>query len=352
MRLLCLCLVIASCGSGTYLNLKPQSFSNKPQNIIWLQVAGLGVTHLGALRFGLQNDQDFDRLQSYTCLGVTWPQSFSHMRPDTYLSMNAQIVGSKSMNGSCEDYQLTPFWDRIVAQTKKVVVLEVGASRQRSLEQEKKCEVETEKESKKKEFLENVAVLKMGSSFNSGDKSFHYRKTFPKGPGTFIDSGCQSSLAQKSCMTTPFENIRYGIENVFSKKNNGIFLVRDFHYQTLIEQKKYKKAFLYLERLLSAINLAGNLPSPPANLTTLISGAGSAEIEFPRSEKSWRQLLRGNNTRVFRYKGLQSIALAKGASAENFCGSFDDSTFVQRLFFHATREVPVSEYLQGFLQWL
>ena len=83
------------------------------------------MTHLGALRFGITNDQDADLLKSFTCSGVSFPQSFFSIRPSLMQSMNAQLTGSKSMNGSCSDYELNPFWERVQAKQKKVVVLEM-----------------------------------------------------------------------------------------------------------------------------------------------------------------------------------------------------------------------------------
>ena len=85
------------CTSSGYLNAKKHRFSQKPQNIIMTQIDGLGVTHMGALRFGIQNDQDVDYLSSFTCSGVAWPQNFYTMRPNAFNSMNAQIIGSKSI---------------------------------------------------------------------------------------------------------------------------------------------------------------------------------------------------------------------------------------------------------------
>ena len=95
---------------------------------------------------------------------------------------------------------------------KKSLYLRLVQLVRKSLAQVKKC---GEKEG---DFLENVILMKMGTAYQSSNEFFHYRNAFPKDSGVFIDSGCQSELSSKACVTNPFENIRFAVENVFSKK--------------------------------------------------------------------------------------------------------------------------------------
>jgi len=335
-------LISFGCGSSAYLNTNRHKMSQAPKNIILSQVAGLGVTHLGALKFGLQSDQEIDFSESYSCSGVLWPQNFSTMRPKTFDAMNGQIFGSKSMDGSCQDFELIPFWDRYLTKDKQVIILEIGSDKSTSLEGKLSCEG--------KNILEKVTLLKMNSGKEGSGEYFDYKKRGAFKPGVFFDRNCALGN-NKKCQSTAFENIRYVFENGFVKNKNVIFLIRDFNYQKLLKKRKFKAAFTYLQALFSALqveNFQGNIPR---DLLTLVLGSSSSEIEFPKSATDWNSLIEGRSLSLFRYSGLQSLSLARGASAENFCGSFFDSEVVERIFFHAERKKSVTDFFQGIIEW-
>ncbi len=345
--LLSLILIInQGCGGSGYLNRKNHQFSQKPQNVIFAQIEGLGVTHMGALRFGIQNDQDLDYLSSFSCSGVVWPQNLYTMRPTAFDSMNAQIIGSKGLQGSCEDFDSTPFWQRFLVKNKQVVILEIDSDPKNTLEGRESCN--------KKSFLSGVTLLKMSSKNSSQKKpisSFNYKnKTFPK-EGVYYDLSCGEKLGQMKCRSSVVENIRYVLENVFNKNKNVIFVIRDFRYKKLLKRKQYARAFKHLHSIITSISANQFAGQTPQNLLTLATGVNSTEIEFPNSRRGWVRLIKENKSNMFRYSGLQSLALAKGASAENFCGSFFDSEIVERIFFHHERDRSIGETFQGLIEW-
>ena len=324
-----------SCSGGTYINLKPIKTSETPNNLIWLQVEGLGVTHLGFLRFGSLMDQDVDLLNQFTCLGVNWPQSFFAMRPQALQSMDAQIIGAKGINGTCEDYNLTPFWERFLGQKKKVVMLEIDSGKNNSIDAANNCNTK---------FLEDVTLLKMGSGANSQNQKFSYRQKLPEIAGVYSDEYCHDN--KKECLSTPLENIRFVNENLFNKHDIGIFVIRDFKYKNLINQNRIKDAAIYLNQLISAIQFSHSQILEPKKLLHLITGANSIEVEFPENQLDWKKLMQNNKIKKFSYSGLQNLILARGSSSENFCGSFSESEIINRLLFHAKREKKISEIFQ------
>ena len=334
--------IFFGCGSSDFLNLKPQKMSQTPKNIILAQIAGLGVTHLGALRFGLQSDQDVDYSAGFNCHGVVWPQDFTTMRPNVLDSMNSQIFGSKSVDGTCQDYELSPFWDRYLNQDKQVIILEIGSNSETSLENKTSCDG--------KSILENVTLLKMQPFQKNQKELFDYKNRITFKPGVFYDGNCESQDDSK-CQSAAFENIRYVVENGFGKSKNVIFVIRDFNYQKLLNQKKFNDAFAYLQTLFLALQLENFQRIDSQKLLTLILGSSSIEIEFPQSASNWSSILENGRLSVFKYSGLQSLSLARGASAENFCGSFFNSEIVERIFFHTYRKKSTLDLFQGILEW-
>ena len=338
-----LILSFLGCTSLGHINTKPHQLSEKPQNMIFAQIDGLGVTHLGALRFGIQSNQDLDYLSSFTCTGTAWPQNFSTMRPSAFDSMNAQIMGSKSMNGTCEDFDLMPFWQRFLTKNKQVVILEIDSNGATSLEDKKSCSG--------KNITDKLTLLKMTVATNKKAKLFSFKNEKIAQTGVYYDQNCKKSAKTTKCSSTSFENIRFVLEKYFTNNKNTIFIIRDFRYKKLLKRKKYKKAFLYLHSLFSSILMENYRGQEPKNILTLAVGVNSLEMEFPNTSRQWSRLSNGNSPKIFKYSGLQSLALARGSSAENFCGSFFDSDIVARIFFHTERDRSLSEMFQGIIEW-
>ena len=328
--------ILGSCSSGSFINTKPISMSQKPTSIVVLQIAGLGVTHLGALRFAVENDQDIDVLQSYTCTGISYPQNFYSMRLSALDSMNAQILGSKSINRSCQDYELTPFWERIQAKQKNVVMLEIESDGQNSLEEKKDCSG--------KQFVKDMVLFKMSSVSTSEKKRFSSKDKGEKSIGVYYDFNCN----KEKCSSTAEENIRYVMENFFAKNKNTVFVIRDFKYKKLIEQKKFRDAFVYLRSLINSLNSEDWAISKPQNILTLVVGSDSRELEFPNTSKGWNDMIKYGKGRLFQYGGLQNLVIAGGASSENFCGTYFESELVSKMFFHVLRKSSITDFFSEF----
>ena len=254
-------------------------------------------------------------------------------------SMNAQLTGSKSMDGSCNDYELMPFWDRVQAKQKKVVILEIGANRKTSLENKVDCSGNS--------FTSETVLLKMSSPPSSANDTFNSKNQVVKKSGVYFDENC----GIKSCRSTVEENIRYVLENYFSKNQNTVFVLRDFKYKRLIEDRRYKQAFVYLATLMKSLSLSGKMSNRPQNLMTLVVGANSREIEFPNSPRSWSNLINKNKGRLFTYSGMQNLVLSAGSSSENFCGTFFESEIVEKMFFHVNRKQSFQDIFDGLFQW-
>ena len=343
LHLLSLFFVFVGCTTTGYINSRQQSLSVKPQNIVFVQIEGLGVTHLGALRFGVQSDQDIDLLSSFNCTGVVWPQNFYSMRPRAFDSMNAQILGSKSMNGSCKDFDLIPFWKRFNSNKKKVVILEVGSVSQNTLENQKSCSGES--------FLKDVFLFRTGTKASSKQQYFSFNSLPPERAGVYYDKHCSLKKKGKKCTSTLEDNINFIIRNFFPKGGNTFFLIRDFRYKKLIHDGKIAEAFNHLKTMLSILSSKTYLDQGPRDLLTLVLGSSSIEIEFPNTLRRWDRLLRKSKGKLFKYSGLQSLALSKGASSENFCGSFFDSEVVEKIFFHHDRARSITEAFEGIFTW-
>ena len=73
-------------------------------------------------------------------------------------------------------------------------------------------------------------------------------------------------------------------------------------------------------------------------MLVLVSSAKSVAVDFPRSGPEWQKYEKRGKYLVSRRSKLLSTLYATGARAENFCGIYDQSQILSRIFSGAKQQ--------------
>ena len=140
-RFLALLITLSALGCARVqtLNLEPHEYSERPDHIIWIQVAGFSEEHIPLLRFNVAEATHKTNLEQVDCVGKMWNFNLYQLRPEASKSFLSQITGSKNIRGTCEDYTVVPSWQFLQDVGYSVSVLESGASVEQSLEKSLGC---------------------------------------------------------------------------------------------------------------------------------------------------------------------------------------------------------------------
>ena len=100
----------------------------------------------------------------------------------------------------------------------------------------------------------------------------------------------------------------------------------------MLKQNAIKQARLELEEVNNVLSYFNKLASKSNDVLVLLSGAESLNVDFPRAGREWRSYVKkARYLRVINSK-LLSPVFASGARAENFCGVYDQSQLLSRIF--------------------
>ena len=70
----------------------------------------------------------------------------------------------------------------------------------------------------------------------------------------------------------------------------------------------------------------------------LLTSAAPRGVEFPRSGKDWERFEQSKRAKIDRNTKLIATVMASGARAENFCGIFEQSEVMTRIFSGAKQQ--------------
>ena len=146
------------------------------------------------------------------------------------------------------------------------------------------------------------------------------------------------SCSQGNCYTTFSRNIE-GTFKAFSKNaKNYIYIVRNFNYQNLLIKNDIQAAKIELEEINATLKYFQDLAGRSSDMLVLLTGAEAININFPKSGKEWKayekktKYIKKINTKLI------SPVYASGARAENFCGVYDQSQVLSRIFSGAKQQ--------------
>lgn len=313
------------CARVQTLNLEPHEYSERPDHIVWIQVAGFSEEHIPLLRFNVAEATHKTNLEQVDCVGKMWNFNLYQLRPEASKSFLSQITGSKNIRGTCEDYTVVPSWQFLQDVGYSVSVLESGASVEQSLEKSLGCS------NSKMIDLGKMRFYRMGPDIGS-QKTFHYQDSPDQSketvrPGLYYDRSCQKGI----CYSSLSNNFRTLWSMNSKDHRRSVFVVRDFNFQNALKKKDIslaKESLQEIDRIVSAIkNDKGD------DLLVVVSGAESMMLEFPLQGKEWSDFEKAGKNLYFKNSSLMSPVLAKGSMAENFCGIFDESDMLKRMIY-------------------
>lgn len=316
----------SGCARVQTLNLVPHEYSQRPDHIIWIQVAGFSEEQIPLLRFNVAEANHKTSLEQVDCVGKMWNFNLYDLRPDANKSFLSQINGSKNIKGTCEDYTILPSWKFLEDIGYSVSILESGADANQSLEKSLGCS------NNKTIDLAKMRLYRMGPDVTGSQKTFHYQDSPDQSKeslktGLYYDRSCQKGI----CYSSLANNFR-SLWNMNSRDHRRtVFVVRDFNFQNAIKKKDIslaKESLQEIDRVVSAIK-----HEKGDDLLIVISGAESMMLEFPKKGKEWADFEKTGKNLIFKNSSLMSPVLAKGAMSENFCGIFDESEMLKRMIY-------------------
>jgi hypothetical protein len=314
------------CARVQTLNLEPHEYSERPDHIVWIQVAGFSEEHIPLLRFNISEATHKTNLEQVDCVGKMWNFNLYQLRPEASLSFLSQINGSKNMQGTCEDYAKPSAWTYLEKLNYDTTILENGASNEQTLEKALSCP------NNKTIDLSKIRFYKMGLNAETTKKSFHYQDSPEQikesvGPGLYYDRSCQKGI----CYSTLSNNFKALWNRVAKDRRKSFFIIRDYNFQKALKKKDLsyaKESLLEIDRIVASLNY-----EKPGDLLVIVSGAESMPLEFPLQGKEWADFEKNGKNLIYKNTSLMSPVLAKGAMAENFCGIFDESEMLKRAIY-------------------
>lgn len=225
-------LASSGCTRMQTLNMVKHNYSDRPEHVIWIQLAGFSEEHIPLLRFNNQ-DADFKtQLEQVDCMGKMWSYNLFDIRPEASLSFLSQINGSKNINGSCDDFSYSSSWNYLEGIAYEVSILESGASNAQSLERSLTCEKNKTIDFSKTRFY------RMGAETTNKATLFHYQDS-PEilksyiSPGIYYDKSCQKGI----CYSSLSSNFKSLWSQIAKEKSRTIFVIRDFSFQNALKKK-------------------------------------------------------------------------------------------------------------------
>lgn len=316
--------LIASCSRSPTINLHSRTFGENPKNVIWIQLPGFELEHTAMLRFGLSDSRQLSSMEDVDCVGSAWSYNFYQLRTDAADSTLSQITGSADIKNSCPSQKRYPVWQYYKSLGYQTFAIEAGTVDKNSLNQHASCNNQT--------FLEGLTLLQMRNAPKNEKNPlfFHYQSQKKIGKeARYFDQTCQNS--KSGCFATLLNNIQSIWAENLDQTKGAFFYIRDFRYLNFLKNGDVKNAREVLSEINKVINFFKTQPYATQTLI-LVSGGETQSLRLPTQGKEWEAFEKlGKNVKLERSR-LNSPVLAKGPSAENFCGVYEESKILSRHF--------------------
>jgi hypothetical protein len=311
---------ILACSQVNRIGLKRHSFSAQPRKIIWLQVDGFDLSHLGLFQFSELGKTNRSELEDFLCLGKAWEFNLNTIAPTAQVSMANQLQGSVSLAKGCSQFENLPYWSSLNQEKNfEVLFVQEGAAGF-SLEALNKCE-------KKQNWFNGITQI--DRELNPEGAKYHpSQSTVLSRGGLYVDQSCQ----QESGCFTELSQVVDSIRNtLFKNTSKFVIHIQDFSYAKHLKSKNYKEVVRKLE---DYANIKKSLEQnyKEEELLFLITGSKSMSILFPESGGFWKDFYQ-KKISLPNYPSGSIPVLATGARAENFCGIFHQEDLLKRMFF-------------------
>ena len=311
--------------------MEKHEYSERPNHIVWIQLAGFSEEHIPLLRFNVPEANYRTGLEKIDCLGKMWSYNLYDLRPDSTKSFMSQLNGSKNIKGLCEDYEAKPVWDQLSDIGYVSSLFESGASDDQSLEKAIKCP---------QVFGLNLTKLRyyrMGPDVVNERKTFHYQDSLngiqeSMNPGIYYDKSCQKNI----CYSSLSNNFKTLWNEFIKEQPQTFFLLREFSFLKALKKKDIgyaKETLQEIERIVTYVNSLNR-----KDVLVVITGAESLNIEFPKEGKEWADFERMGKNVIYKNSSLMAPVLATGPMSENFCGLFDESEMLKRILYRPERK--------------
>lgn len=317
-------LFLLSCSKVQTLNMNDHNFNKEPRKIIWLQIAGFDYKQLPMIRYTRSQSVAPSSLEMFDCLGALWSYNLYKLRPNAEDSFLAQMTGKTNIHRSCHDAALDPFWKYLPANI-NVGIFETEGGERQSLSSLLSCK-------KKSSFYDQVWLWKMEPSKEKlkSSRYFHYLDRGElKLPGVYYDRSCK----KMGCYSSFYSNILSLFERFSKDKERFVFVVRDFSYAKALASKNIPLSREILSDLEKVVDYFFDSLNYKQDSLLLVTSAATKRIDLPPSGMKWKDFIRKGKGVLFHQNGLSSVALAKGARSENFCGIYEESDILRRLLF-------------------
>lgn len=325
-------LLVISCAQVTSLNLKRHQFGQLPTKIIWIQVAGLNEEHIALLKYSYPSSDSKTSFEQFLCVGKAWEYNLFKIRPSYQSSFMSQMTGKKRIRGNCEDYKIKPIWSYMIQNGYKAGIFEGEMEIDDSILMANNC--------KDNQFLKNTTIWKMNKKDEltkgiMSEELFHLseKKVF-KSNMTYYDKSCSTG----ECYSTFARNIE-AVYSTFSKNNdNHLFIIRNTNFQKALINSNMVKAKEELGQINQVVSYFQSLSEKKNDLLVLLTSAAPRGVDFPKSGRAWERFEQSNKTNIDRNTKLIAPVMASGARAENFCGIFEQSEVMTRIFSGAKQQ--------------
>ena len=145
----------------------------------------------------------------------------------------------------------------------------------------------------------------------------------------YNDLGCKNG----QCYSSFEANTQSLFKQYFEKSNNYVFMVRDYSLLEIIKKKNYKYLSERLAELNYMIEFFYQKAEKDEDLLVIVSSAESIPMELPnQGGKYWSNAINTFKFSSFKKPSLMSPILVKGAGSEKFCGIFDATEIIKKLY--------------------
>ena len=316
------------CAQVTSLNLKKHQFGQIPTKIVWIQIAGLSEEHLALLKYSYPSTQIKTNFESALCMGKTWEYNLFKLRPSSEDGFMSQLTGKKNITGSCEDYKLKPVWSYLKVRNSKVGIFETSTLKKQSLLNHKTC-----KDSQ--DYLDDTYFWKMTPRIPKKANYFHVgENTQFKTDRVYYDRSCKTG----QCYSTLSGNIEKTFSQFARNNKSYLYLVRDFEFLNSLKKNNVKKAKSVLIQLNKVIGNFSALAQKSNDFMLLVTSSESFNVTFPRQGNQWASFEKKGKFLKNDKSQLISPLFVYGARSENFCGIYDQSEIISRIFSGAKQQ--------------
>lgn len=327
-------LFLVGCAQVTSLNLTKHQFGIQPRKIIWIQIAGLSKEHVALLKYDYQSENKLTSFEKFLCYGNTWQYNLYDIRPNYKASIISQLSGKANVKNECADYENKPIWRYLSDQGYRAGLFDTGDITQKN----KYCKEEDR-------FYEGLTTWTMNKKTGKDIKYFHLEKeeNYEKNI-SYYDTSCLTG----ECFNSISKNIVATFERFNKNSKRLIYIAQDTSYLNAIKSQDFVKGKKVLAELDLTIRYFQNYVSNNSDTLLLVTTAQSYDIDFPEQGVEWDKFIKTGSIIKSKESQLLSDVFAIGARSENFCGMYNQSDLLKRIFSGAKQQGLALEFVNPF----